>query len=342
MSKLRFLMAGLLFPVVVVAQMREGMGFKEIELDPDAARPLHVAVWYPTADRGSLAVVGESRVFHGIPVQKQAAIEAGVHPLVVMSHGDGGSWRNLSWLAGDLARQGYIVAAPDHPGTTAFNRSADQARRLWERPRDLSRVIDALMADPNIAGEVDAQGIAAIGYSLGGWTVTALAGAKFDTQQFEKSCQDYSSLRACQLVATLGLTDPALEQEMGDLRIGTFVTLDLGLARGFSPESLAKIRIPSLVIGAGTDIGDMSAPLESGYLIEHLPKASATYVEIPEAMHFSFMQLCKPGAAARLADETPWLGIFCRDGRAGRREDIHRTISALVRGFLSETLPATE
>lgn len=237
----------------------------------------------------------------GIPNWIKAV--SGTHSLVVLSHGYGGSWRNLNWLASELADQGYIVAAPDHPGTTTFDKDAEQAAKLWERPNDLRRVIDALTVNPQLAGKVDAERIAAIRHSLGGWTVAALAGAHFDTLRFEKDCQVHLGSRVCGLLAELGLGNPELEKMTTDPRVRAFVSFDLGLARGFSPESLASVRTPSLVIGAGTDIGDMPAKLESGYLAEHLPKTSSTYVEIPDAMHFSFMQLCKSDAAAMLVRE---------------------------------------
>ena len=231
------------------------------------------------------------------------------------------------------------MAAPDHPRTTTFNKDADQAAKLWERPHDLSRVIDALTANSQLAGKVDAQRIAVIGHSLGGWTVTALAGARFDTIRFEKDCQIHTNPRICSLSAELGLRNRELEKEMADPRISAFVSLDLGLARGFSPESLAGIHIPSLIVSAGTDIGDLPARLESGYLAEHLPKSSSNYVEIPDAMHFSFMQLCKPGAATLIEEDTPGDGIVCKDGGTRGREEIHREITFLVTGFLAKTLP---
>jgi len=112
------------------------------------------------------------------------------------------------------------VAAPDHPGTTTFNKNADQAAKLWERPRDLRRVIDELTANSQLAGKIDARRIAAIGHSLGGWTVTALAGARFDTSRFEKDCQIHTSPRACSLSEELGLGNHELEKEMGDPRVG--------------------------------------------------------------------------------------------------------------------------
>ncbi|NNU62941.1 alpha/beta hydrolase family protein [Ochrobactrum soli] len=338
MLKFSFLAAGIWLSIVTLAHSAETVGFRETELNKEGSRPLHVAIWYPTEDQANTVTVGENRVFYGIPAVKGASPDTGVHPLVVFSHGYGGSWRNLNWLANELVQRGYVVAAPDHPGTTTFNKNADQAAKLWERPRDLSRVIDELTANSQLAGKIDARRIAAIGHSLGGWTVTALAGARFDTSRFEKDCQIHTSPRACSLSEELGLGNHELEKEMGDPRVGAIVSLDLGLARGFSPESLASIHIPSLVISAGTDIGDMPAKLESGYLAEHLPKSSSTYVEIPDAIHFSFMQLCKPGAAKLIEEDTPGDGIVCKDGGIRDREEIHREITFLVTGFLAKAL----
>lgn len=155
MLKFSFLTAGLWLSITTLAYSAESVGFREAKLDQDTARSLHVAIWYPTEDGANAVTIGENRVFQGTSAVKEALPDAGAHPLVVLSHGYGGSWRNLNWLAPELAQQGYIVAAPDHPGTTTFNKDADQAAKLWERPHDLSRVIDVLTTDPKLAGKVD-------------------------------------------------------------------------------------------------------------------------------------------------------------------------------------------
>lgn len=322
--------------IATFAAAADQIGFRDVQINDDAARPLHVVIWYPTDEQSPVEVKGENPAFHGVRAIQNATPSRGEHPLVVLSHGYGGSWRNLSWLASALVERGNVVAAPDHPGTTTFNKDADQAAKLWERPHDLSRVIDAVSSDTEIT--VDPQRIAAIGHSLGGWTVAALAGARFGTTRFEEDCRAKKSPRACALSSELGLADPRLEQNLADPRIKAFVSLDLGLARGFSPQSLADIRIPALVIAAGTDIGDLPAPLESGYLAEHLTEASSTYVTIPDAMHFSFMQLCKPNAVALIEEETPGDGIVCKDGGNRSRVEIHREIAFVVSGFLAEAL----
>jgi predicted dienelactone hydrolase len=203
-------------------------------------------------------------------------------------------------------------------------------------------VIDELIRDTSLAGTIEPGRIAAIGHSLGGWTVTALAGARFSTDLFAQDCKTHSSPRACALSAELGHC-PGCRRGAGwrypDARIGAVVSLDLGLARGFTPESLATLHVPALVIGAGVDIGDMPAKLESGYLAAKLPSATSSYIEISDAMHFSFMQLCKPGAVALIAEETTGDGIVCKDGGTRDREAIPRQVSDLIIAFLAQAIP---
>jgi predicted dienelactone hydrolase len=342
---LRSILSAVLFVALLMpaAQAADAIGFRQIDL-PDAGgnRPLHVSLWFPTGDNGPVEAVGENRVFQGEPAIRNAAPAGSAHALVVLSNGYGGSWRNLNWLAAELVRQGYVVAAPDHPGTTTFDKSPAQAARLWERPRDLSRTIDALMADPSLAGPIAPNRIAAIGHSLGGWTVAAVGGARFSIERMMQDCRTHPNPRTCGLATELGITEgreSPLEGDLGDARIGAIVSLDLGLARGFTPESLSAFRIPALVIGAGVDIGDLPAKMESGYLATHLPPATSRSVEIPDAMHFSFMQLCKPGAVELIEADTPGDGIVCKDGGGRGREAIHREVAALITAFLAKAIP---
>lgn len=329
---------------VSAAQAADAIGFKETTLpDNGGSRPLHISLWYPTDNAEPVAEVGANRVFLGISAVTNAKPLGEARPLVVLSHGYGGNWRNLNWLAGELVHQGYVVAAPDHPGTTTFDKSPTEAAKLWERPHDLSRVIDALTGDPTLAGTIALHRIAAVGHSLGGWTVAALAGARFSPDRFLEDCKAQPNPRTCGLAAELGITKASaasLDTYMGDARIGAIVSLDLGLARGFTPESLATVHVPVLIFGAGIDIGDLPAKLESGYLAENLPKATTTYIEIPDAMHFSFMQLCKPGAVELIEQDTPGDGIVCKDGGTRGREAIHREVAERISAFLDKAIPA--
>lgn len=94
------------------------------------------------------------------------------------------------------------------------------------------------------------------------------------------------------------------------------------------------------MIGAGADVEDLRVTLEAGYLAEHLPATSASYREIPDVAHFSFLQVCKPGAAERIDAMAPGEGVVCRDGEGRSREEIHRQVVDMIIGFLSKAQPA--
>lgn len=316
----------------------DAVGFRRLRID-DPARPLDVAIWYPTGAKGNAILIGDNAVFVGESVQENAPPAAGRHRLVVLSHGYGGSWTNLVWLAVALAREGYVVAAPNHPGTTS--RDMDKAKAvLAARPHDLSRLIDYLTSDPTWSELVEPDNVAAIGHSLGGWTVVALGGGKFDPVRFDADCREHTKLAACSVgrntsAAQGAAAREALSGDLGDRRLGAVVALDLGLARGFDPNGLARFTIPVLVIAAGNSGEKVPAALESGYLAEHLPKATTRLVTIVGAAHFSFLPLCKPGAVALLEADKPGDGMVCRDGEEGRRAGVHQETIAEVIRFLA-------
>ncbi|KES14987.1 Chlorophyllase, partial [Gilliamella apicola SCGC AB-598-B02] len=81
---------------------------------------------------------------------------------------------------------------------------------------------------------------------------------------------------------------------------------------------------------------DTNTQLESGYLQQFLAKSSSTYITIPDAMHFSFIQMCKTNAIEILNQEKQGEGIICKDGGIRQRSEIHSEITHLVVNFLSD------
>ncbi|WP_416064333.1 alpha/beta hydrolase family protein [Rhizobium sp. ZK1] len=340
------------FTLLLAPAAHAGTGFRETTLPvKNADRPVHVSIWYPTVSDVTPVLLGETPAFIGQPVIRDAEPMAGPHPLVVLSHGYGGSWRNLAWLAADLVEAGYVVAAPDHPGTTTFDMRKPDAIELWKRPGDLSRTIHALLDNPDLAGGVASDRIAAIGHSLGGWTVVELAGGRFDAAKVAKNCMAEFSPIYCRIFEALGIgrnaaSDAAMAADLSDPRIRAVVTLDLGPGRGLTPESLAAIDVPVMVLGAADDVdGDTATKADiaatnkdSGYLARYLPPATTTYTLIPGSLHFSFMQPCKPGAAELIEKEAPGESIVCRDGVGADRGTIHRQVSNMITDFLGKAL----
>ncbi|KAA0597936.1 putative dienelactone hydrolase [Azospirillum lipoferum] len=326
------------------------IGFQKLSLPAtEQHRALEVAVWYPAEAAGETTLVGDYRVFSGAAVRIDAPPQPGRHRLVVLSHGYGGNWTNQQWLAADLAAEGYLVAAPNHPGSTSRDMAPPGGTMLWKRPGDISRVIDWLNGDSRWSALVVPGRAAVVGHSLGGWTAVALAGARFDPSRHEAACAAHPLMAACR--PGIGGSDedgtarrPWVTTPMADERIEAFVTLDLGLAQGFDPASLSGIDKPFLVIGAGPGDRKMPVELESRYLAGLLPGDRTLYVEIADASHFSFLSICKAGAIPLLEAAQPGDGMICRDrgghDQDGRnREVIHRQVSDLVVSFLNSAMP---
>ncbi|MDH5914630.1 alpha/beta hydrolase family protein [Vibrio splendidus] len=337
MKWIHLLFTSLLF--LCASSIASGVGFTQVTLTDDPNRPLNTAIWYPTQDVSDTTLIGDNPAFVGTQIIKDAEIQSGTFPVVLLSHGYRGNWRNQNWLATELASRGYIVAATDHPGTTSFDQSPEQAAKWWERPRDITRTIDYLLSKVQWKQAVNANNIAAIGHSLGGWTVMQLAGAKIDRATFEAECLIYPNPRTCGLSDELGLSqvqpsEPS-NKDLSDPRIQRIVSLDLGLARSFSLQSLNDITVPTLILAAGIDIGDLPQALESGYIAEHMPLNLRRYKVYESATHFSFIQTCKPGAVPMLEEEVPGDGIICKDGVGTSRDQLHQLILNDIISFLN-------
>lgn len=337
MKWIHLLFTSLLF--LCASSIASDVGFTQVTLTDDPNRPLNTAIWYPTQDVLDTALIGDNPAFIGTKVIKDGEIQSGIFPVVLLSHGYRGNWRNQNWLATELASRGYIVAATDHPGTTSFDQSPEQAAKWWERPRDITRTIDYLLSEVQWKQAVNANNITAIGHSLGGWTVMQLAGAKIDRATFEAECLIYPNPRTCGLSDELGLSQaqPAEpnEKDLSDPRIQRVVSLDLGLARSFSVGSLNDVTVPTLILAAGIDIGDLPQALESGYIAEHMPLNLRRYKVYESATHFSFIQSCKAGAVPMLEEEVPGDGIICKDGVGTSRDQLHQLILNDIVSFLN-------
>lgn len=98
----------------------------------------------------------------------------GPFPLLVYAHGTNGAANESLYLVEALVSAGYIVAAPDFPLTSRESHTGICGADVTDAPeqvRDVSFVIDSLLADASLAPLIDADCIALAGHSLGGVTV---------------------------------------------------------------------------------------------------------------------------------------------------------------------------
>lgn len=249
-------------------------------------------LWYPTATAAQPQRFGP----YPVNVAPGAAPGDGRFPLVLISHGTGGHELGHAWLAEALVRQGYVVAALRHPGDHFDDRSGVASPAYFaDRPAVVSRVLDALLADPQWKDRIDAGRIAAFGHSAGGHTVLALAGARVDRARWLAHCAaDGPGLREDPVLCALGgfsaarpaprvpREDPLPDRR--DARIRAVVAA-APMTLALDPASLAGVGVPVLV---ETPLADrVLAPQHHGLtLCRALPAAQCTGT--PGAGHFAF------------------------------------------------------
>ncbi|HMQ92212.1 MAG TPA: hypothetical protein PKA33_03395 [Amaricoccus sp.] len=189
---------------------------------------------------------------------------------------------------------------------------------------------------------LDHRQFAAIGHSLGGWTVMALIGGGFDAPRHADYCAGHPDRADCRFMREAGVVGHPehladLAGTDADPRIGAVVTLDLAFTQGFARASLAGISVPVLVIGAQRG-GVLNLDMESRALAGALTGASASYEEPDGVSHYDFVGTCKSGGLAILAEEDPDFVAVCSEGGA-QRVARHAVVAALVTDFLNATFP---
>jgi predicted dienelactone hydrolase len=314
---------------------------------------LVTAIWYPAA--AAAKEVPQRIEPPGSPLfeigraapEGQLAPAPDRFPLIVLSHGTGGTAQSLGWLGITLAAQGYVVAAVDHPGNNGIDGYTVQGFTLWwERARDLSRVIDGMLVDPLFGPRIDPRRIGAAGFSLGGYTVIVLAGGITSTVRFRRFCASPQADRMCvappefadlrEKAMALARTDPNFAAALADdarsyrdARVRAVFAMAPALGPALTPESLAKLAIPIEIIAGA---GDRVAPVTSGAksLAAAIPHATLRLLPAPTG-HYVFTATCTTaGRSARPG--------VCVDPPGVDRDAVHATTADLAEAFFARNL----
>ena len=128
-------------------------------------------------------------------------LNEGTVPLVVFSHGIGGSMEGYSYLGRYFAAHGYASFHVQHVGSdrqiwrgnplTLVSRLTDAAQNTeaLHRVKDVKFALDSLLGDP-VGKVIDARRLIAAGHSYGANTTMLLAGAKVDINGSTVSVKD--------------------------------------------------------------------------------------------------------------------------------------------------------
>ena len=303
----------------------------------DATIKYHM--WYPTEGGGRAVTVGGNGVFYGTEAGRNAPKSEGQFPLILISHGSGGNAGQFGWIAQVLAEAGYVVILPNHPGTTTGNASGEAAMRLWERPEDLSAIIDAIEADREAFSFIDTSRIASLGFSAGGYTAMALAGVRLSPERLNAFCDQDTGLSDCAFFEIMGIDLHSIDfgpaaQDLRDPRVTASVAIDPGTAPAMVEASFAEISVPVQIISLGAP-GEIPLGVNACKAAAAIPNAE--HVHIEGAWHFSFLAQCK-AKGARILENEGELDRLCDEVSDRSRADIHTELAEQITGYLAENL----
>lgn len=248
----------------------------------------------------------------------QSPAGSGPVPTVVVSHGTGGSGGEMRWLAQPLAEAGFRTVAVDHHGNNCVDGYEPEGFLfLWERPRDVTFVLDAL------AREAPLGPVGVAGFSLGGYTAAALAGARVDTGVGEALLRGdipmpdipefpdvLDALRRKLPEDRLRAALADAGSDVSDPRVRAAFQVAPSDGGRMTRESLAGVNVPFEIRWGGADTIAPFATDARPYL-DRIPGASGRSAG-PSVRHEDFFQHEPAGAAVRTRVAADAVGFFRR------------------------------
>ena len=328
-----------LMPAVAVAQ---DVGLARFEFHSAGNdTPIDAYVFYPAAEPTSSTPIG----IYEVAARADATALEGKKPLVVISHGQGGSPLGHHDLATFLASHGYIVASLEHPKDNVRDDSGvGTVDVLLGRPAQLSALLDALVADRRWARLIDFERIGVAGFSMGGYTALILAGARPNFTRLTEFCRKGIEPAMCELLERKGasldadrpadayvayLQSAARDQgSLADSRIrAAFVMAPMALV--FDESGLADVKRPVYLHYATAD-RVLEPARNAGNLLAWLP-GLAGRAAIVGADHWVYLAPCSP-ALAQAAPE------ICIDSPGIDRALVHRQVEREALAFFATYL----
>lgn len=308
----------------------QAAGFSTIEVPADPEGPaLHGAVWTPCATPAGDIRLGASV----IPGVRDCPLTTAQLPLIVLSHGYGGSFLGHHDTAEALADAGFAVAAISHSGDNYQIRGGpnDSISALATRTTDIRRLIDYMTRQWPLHANLAAGQIGFFGFSRGGYTGLVLAGARPNFERLpplpSSACATAPEGPACaqmrQRFREL-LASPLAR----DARIKAAVIAD-PFSIVFDADGLKNVSIP-IQLWASAYGGDGVTPDNVAAVRRSLP-APPDWQLAENAEHFGFLAPC---SAAQIEAKSE----ICHDRPGFDRVAFHADLNAKVLAFFQRHL----
>jgi predicted dienelactone hydrolase len=315
----------LAFALFGLAAHAGSVGFQRLDIPNGDDAPIKIAVWYPTDAATAPTQLGPFTQ----DVAPNAPIAGRRLPLVVISHGSGGSLSSHYDTALALAHAGFVVAALSHTGDTFDDQS--RAIRIWGRPAQLERLIDYMLAEWPERDRIDRNRIGAFGFSAGGFAVLAAAGGVPDLSLVWPHCQAHPDYFDCQILkrAPAGFAIPSDLIWSRDARIKAAVVAAPALGYTFGRKGLENVTIPVQLWRDELD-HILPNPYYAEAVRQTLPRAPEYHL-VAGADHYDFLAPC----SEVLVKSAPQI---CQEHAGFDRRAFHAQFNADVVAFFARTL----
>jgi predicted dienelactone hydrolase len=304
------------------------VGFQQLAIPNGDEPPLKIGVWYPTDApvRPTPLETFTQDVAPGAPIAGRAL------PLVVISHGSGGSLAGHYDTALALARAGFVAASVTHAGDSwdTPNRRAE----IWRRPAQFKALIDYMLTAWPGRDRIDPARVGAFGFSAGGFTVLVAAGATPSLSAVAPYCRTHPATYTCNIVKGAqaevagGAALPA-SAWAHDPEIKAIVVAAPAVGFSFGREGLKAVTVPVQLWKAELD-HILPAPDYADAVRADLPKPPELHV-VANADHYDFLPPC-PAALAKAAPD------ICPSHPGFDRAAFHARFNAAVVRFFQHTL----
>jgi predicted dienelactone hydrolase len=316
---------------------------------------LVTTVWYPADARATETAQWVGDPPNAMASAGKAAPDAALapsptrFPLILLSHGTGGSALMMAWLGTRLAANGFIAAAVNHPGNNALEPYTVQGFTLgWERAADLSQVLRGMLGDKEFGPRIDPARVGAAGFSFGGYATMVLAGAAanpISLADLEKLCAAGSRSIRCtsppefpdltEKASALARSDPEYARALNEAAIShrdphvravfAIAPVDIDL----SEKSLEQISIPvEIVAGAGDPI---AVPAENAHVLAQAIAGAKLTIYPGGVGHYTFLDTCTPWGREHMPG-------FCVDQAGVDRESVHAETARKAVAFFDKAL----
>ena len=228
---------------------------------PDPAKPgpfsVRKQVW-------NLADASRRRSFY-VDVYIPEKNTAAQIPVIMFSHGLASRPEDYAEGLKHLASYGYVVAAPQHPGSDTIwlkamlkglHQDIFDVQDFIQRPKDISYVIDELgrRNAGSFAGKLNLDSVGIAGHSFGGYTALAVAGATIDFDYLQADCTRlYAALDISLLLECRALELPRKSYALQDPRARAVFVANPVLRSIFGPTGIRAIATPVMLASGSSD-----------------------------------------------------------------------------------------